>query len=250
MVCILEHEIVYDEGNLGAKELTVFKVLDVAPEQDVDSCKLPPATLMPPSRTKRPLTSSREYYLPAFCNEDICGEVWNSPQIKSHKLTKTARFWTASHLQLRGASQPKPHLPVVGWVVDKTRVIHYAKTSKTEKYPLQFQIEIVEDGCSCSVTFWNSMCVKFFKTINVGDRILLKNYRLKRRYLGRSNTVYDLSQAAPVELSLNSRDPAGEVVLLDSVKTGHEVDYRFLSSKAVHLYPARKICDVVGVVSF
>ena len=26
--------------------------------------------------------------------------------------------------------------------------------------------------------------------------------------------------------------------------------FRFLSSKAVHLYPARKICDVVGVVSF
>ncbi|XP_057289806.1 RPA-related protein RADX-like [Hydractinia symbiolongicarpus] len=198
----------------------------------------------------KPLGTSKEYYLPLYNNEDLYGSAWDRLQ-KEIKVTEIgfSDLTTIKALQNK-QSNSKEMLPVFGTVIAKSKLNHYDSKGKC-KYPFNFSIEVEHDNTTCSVTFWNKACLSYFKPIQVGQNIVLKKYRLKRRYASRSNTIFGISKDSGLELSINPSNPEGEVEFSND-KITDIIVYRFLPSSVFgrNLVPVDSIADVTGCISF
>lgn len=160
------------------------------------------------------LLSRRGYYLPLWNNEDYYGNTWkiSKKKMNSYKLESFSK-----HIKLKDIEKHLSSTPAVyGTVVIKSRLTHFAKSESNSKYPYTFSIEIEDDNCTCSVTFWNKACIDYFLSIEIGQVVILRNYKVKKRYGARSNTVYGGSKSLEYELSINANArKKGEVDLLD-----------------------------------
>lgn len=199
-------------------------------------------------KRSKPLSTSREYYLPLYNNEDIYGNLWKtySKQMKIYQNTAFEKL-----LKLDEISTRKKNLPVYGTVITKSKLAHFGKKSDSKnKYPFVFTIEVEGNNKTCSVSFWNKACLQYYNNIRVGQVIVLQNYRVKKPYGTRTNTVYTASDRLHIELSINADNPKGEVDLLDV--TPVYIQYRFLTGSILenNIYTSDFIMDVVGVVTY
>ena len=162
--------------------------------------------------SSKPLVTSRGYYMHFYNNEDCYGLEWKENILKQME-PKIVLSINQLNTQYANKHLSKPFPPVYGTVITKSKLNYFWKQSNSDKRPYLFTIEIESNGVSCNVSFWNTACFSFYKSIKVGQVLILKNYRVKRRYVARSNTVFSFSESAEFELSINPTNPEGEVGL-------------------------------------
>ena len=165
-----------------------------------------------------PLTTSRVYYLPLFNDEDYYGKIWNDTNDSDliYKGSSLPKCITIDDLATYSMTLRKPYPFLLGRVATKSRLTHHGKsTDQNRKCPYIFTIELQDDSGSVAVTFWNSCCFKYFRHLKFDDLILIKKYKIKKRFGERTNTVYNTITAKDIELSVNPDNPRGEVYKVD-----------------------------------
>ena len=202
-----------DETETESKEFLVIKSFTVLEEKGSSISSLDNSFFKTDYVQKNPLISCREYYLPFYNDEDIYGRIWNSYLKQMNTITLDTAITSIQNLSENKSNTQL--LPVTGTVITKSKLTYFGKQTDVKKFSMVFSIEIEHNDWTCSVSFWNRSCLNYFKNIEIGQNIVLKNYRLKCRYGNRSNTVFGLSNDAGIELSINPAKPKGEVHLLD-----------------------------------
>lgn len=102
------------------------------------------------------------------------------------------------------------NVPVIGRVVQRSGLQVHASPSDISGDKLQLYLHIADESSSTVVVIWGSACRLYLHTIQEGDIILLRNYRIKRA------TAFSSAFAeTDLELSLNSKNPIG---ILDIVQ--------------------------------
>jgi len=87
--------------------------------------------------------------------------------------------------------------PILARVVQKSKVMHYAKPSdRTAKYPLRCHLAISDHTERVTVVLWTNMCAYLYPHVELGDLVLIGNYRIK--------PAYPHPHGPPWELTLNA----------------------------------------------
>jgi hypothetical protein len=85
-----------------------------------------------------------------------------------------------------------------GRIRKKTKLFYYGRTDKIEKYPINFSI-LLADGTyknGVQVTFWNKLAYNYYNLINIGDLLVIKDYKIqkhKKSNFGEESLVYEIS---------------------------------------------------------
>ena len=230
LIQVNKYELYFDETDLTVNNKTVIlKEIEIveyrfnnAHPPGKDTC-----LLITEYKRNVPLSTSRQYYLPLYNDEDCYGAIWTThlKEMKTIKKSSLVSCTTIKDLHLNRSLNPQL-LPVIGKVITKSRLSHFGKKTDSQgKYPYIFSMEIEENGWSCSVTFWNKVCLSYFRSIKVGQTVIIKNYRMKNRYGNRTNTVYEGLEAASFEISINTS--RGDVDYID--EKDNFIPYRYYS---------------------
>lgn len=210
-ILVKDFDIHYKDTDLMPEKIMILKNIEVLEFQFSGNTQPNRIKVLKNNRKQLPLTTSRNYYLPFYNNEDFYGTNWK--EVKRHPLKKVARndVKSAINIQDLARSGGTARNPVCGTVIAKSKLKHFGKTNdKKGKYPYTFCMEIEQNGWTCCVSFWNNTCLSYFRRINVGDHVLVRNYRYKKRYTQRTNTVYK-GEDSNVELSINPTNPEGTI---------------------------------------
>lgn len=221
----------YKDTDLTSEQIVILNDIEVLQYLSDGSIKPDALKCIKKCRKSKstPLLTSRNYYLPLYNNEDFYGECWKSREQDPLKTISLKDIKSLKSIQDLAASGGTVKSPVHGTVICKSRLKHFGKTSDTKaKYPFTFSIEIIDDGWTCCVSFWNSACLDYFNRIGIGDHILVRNYRIKKRYSQRSNAVFS-GKDSNIELSINPTNPQGIIESVDE-KSGILVPYRCVYS--------------------
>lgn len=214
LLLVKDFDMNYNDSDMSPEEMIILKDIEVLEFHTSGNIQPDKINLTKKHRNKEtPLTTSRNYYLPLYNNEDFYGSNWKdfTDPLRKVSLKDVKTVITIQDLATSGGTAKNP---VYGTVIAKSKLKHFGKTDdKKGKYPYTFCIEIEHNGWTCCVSFWNNTCLTYFKRISVGDNILVRNYRHKKRYSQRSNTVYK-GQDANAELSINPANPEGIIECL------------------------------------
>lgn len=87
--------------------------------------------------------------------------------------------------------------PFIARVVQKSKVIHYAKVSDSNaKYPMRCQLVVRDRTGSATVVLWTNMCAYYYPHLEIGDLVLIGKYKIK--------PAYPHPHGPPWELALNA----------------------------------------------
>ena len=112
---------------------------------------------------------------------------------------------------------------VIGRVLNKSNIIHFAKPSDqyASPYPFQFYVELSDGTQSVPVVFWNGNCLQWYSKVNVGDVLLLSRFTVKEVSDSKAKTHNRLAQlrhptqSKQVDINLNcDRSPLAVVHVL------------------------------------
>lgn len=175
---------------------------------------------------ERPLFSCRKYYISHWSSVDP-PVGWVSPLLQGTVPTTDDLLGNLVPLSDAvdgvSASTVTFYGSVIGRVLSKSNIIHFAKPSDqyASPYPFQFYVELSDDTCSVPVVFWNANCLEWYSKVSIGDVLLLSRFTLKEVSDHKARTYNRLVQLRPptqskqVEINLNSdRQPLADVRLL------------------------------------
>lgn len=162
-----------------------------------------------------PLGSYRGYYLPLWNDQDPFGSIWNrNPDLQLKK--RIDKIITIAELDMFWQTISRPYPVLVARVVAKSRLNHYGKSSDNKaKFPYQALLDIEDRTATASVCLWNSCCPLLYRSLHMGDVVIIANYGVSRKLSQRSKTVYGGSISTQIEVSINSSNPKGEVYKLE-----------------------------------
>ena len=171
----------------------------------------------------RPLFSHRRYYCSMWSSMDPPVE-WVPVYPDSTHPTTAGLMLKHTPLSevVRGVSSTASvcYSSVVGRVLTKSSVIHYAKPTDqyTSPYPFQFYVELCDGTQSVPAVFWNGNCLKWYREVNVGDVLTLSRFTVRDVQDAKASTYNRLTQLRhqsdvhQVELNLNcDRAPLAEI---------------------------------------
>ena len=171
----------------------------------------------------RPLFSHRRYYCTMWSSMDPPMEY--IPAYPDSTLPTTADLMlkhTPLSEVVRGVSSTASvcYSSVVGRVLTKSGVIHYAKPTDqySSPYPFQFYVELCDGTRSVPAVFWNGNCLKWYREVHVGDVLAVSRFTVRDVQDARASTYNRLTQlrhssdSHQVELNLNcDRSPLAEI---------------------------------------
>ena len=114
----------------------------------------------------------------------------------------------------------------MGRVHKKSKIIHYCKREAGHQFPVFFSFLLVDDtppsikkskqkstpsvrtNVGIPVMCWNRLCLQLYHSVEVGDILVIKNYRLRKCYEA-NNKMYNSIDGNTYnrEISLNSSAP-------------------------------------------
>ena len=227
VIKVTDYDVQCDETKMANESFVILKDFEVVEFQNTGSISLDKISYQMKSPKKDlPIITARSYYVPLYNDADYYGDQWRKVPLPITNLSAQDQS-TILTIQQLSTSNPGTYLnkPSHGTVITKSRLTHFAKADDTKsKFPYSFTVEIEHGGLTCCVSFWNTACSRYFTNINVGDNILIRNYRVKKRFGTRSNTVY-FGRDSNMELSINPYNPKGEIELLQDEPSS--VPYRY-----------------------
>lgn len=75
-------------------------------------------------------------------------------------------------------------VPIIGKIKEKYGIDVYNSNPKSfhSKFPVKFKFVIGDDRGHIVVVVWNSAVLNYFRHLEVGDLVLIRNYRVKYAY--------------------------------------------------------------------
>ncbi|XP_033735502.1 RPA-related protein RADX-like [Pecten maximus] len=257
----------YDETNLSGSSITVVDTIKIEPKPCL--LFLPPdmsnLSWCPNCGTKEsndlPLTSSRGYYLDLWSSIEMTGPQWKLPstdqESKSvgtvteqdiYKVKEIAKKWT----DLKTIS---PYMIVR--VVGKCRLLHYAKPSKSEKWPFQAHFSVCDKTGVCNMVLWNALCKDYYQRLQEGSVILIRRFTVKKSYYssGREIQAPRNLEYYDIDINMNPHHPQSEIHILSLSAVPKNIrlpdlEYNFVTRQQLGSMPDNYICDIVGCVTY
>ncbi|XP_069042628.1 RPA-related protein RADX isoform X2 [Lepisosteus oculatus] len=204
-----------------------------------------------------PLRARRCCYLPLWNNVGLRGEVWSkappsdSDDTPPPSWTRDLQPVALSKLRrafFRGA-RPRPGALVVR-VLRKSHLFHYGRPDKNCECPYQATLEVADATAQAAVVLWNSLCLDWYRSLEPGLVLRLRNYRVKESYSSRTGN----SAEQGIEISLNSRNPAAAITVIPEEEQQRRwklpaLTFNFLNSELAGCQGDQR-CDVIGLVTF
>ncbi|XP_067842319.1 RPA-related protein RADX-like [Heptranchias perlo] len=206
----------------------------------------------------RPLLSCKKYYLPLWEESDYYGEEWTEQACsQEHVNMEGLRIITLNELELSWRGRLKL-APLLVRIMYKSRLRHYGKAGKNIDWPYQAYFEVGDCSGMMSVVLWNSLCPRFFRSLEVGTVILIQQYVVKDAYRMRTQPVSyypDLKIFKEIDISLNPQKPAADIKIIPPKQVKPEwrlpdIKYRFITRDKLDTVPDTYVCDVIGLVTF
>ncbi|KAM3910631.1 RPA-related protein RADX [Leptodactylus fuscus] len=204
-----------------------------------------------------PLCGDRKHYLPLWNNEDPYGDLWRSRGQGQDGSVAVSKVCSLQKLEMTGLSKIALP-PLLVRVMHKSRLRYFGKAEKTTDYPYQAYFEVADHSGMMSLVLWNSLCLEWYNTLQVGHVVVLHQYAVKKSYMRRTLPTPGNSQVKrlpTLEISLNARDPPPKITILSESNVKPEwnlpaVKYQFVTRLEFNGLPHNRICDVIGLVTY
>ncbi|XP_069747168.1 RPA-related protein RADX-like isoform X5 [Narcine bancroftii] len=231
------------------------RVLD---EVEVLEARSPPPLLRTARLLPCPLLRPSSHYMPLWEESDYYGEEWiGQTSSQEQSLLEGLRTITLKELVFayRGGLKLAPLLVRIMY---KSKLRHYGKTAKNIDWPYLAHFEVGDSSGMTSMVLWNSLCPRFFRSLEVGTVIFVQQYAVKDAYQKRTQpfSYYpDLTIYNEIEISLNASNPGVCIKVIPRKQVKHEwelpdVKYQFITRDRLDTVPDGYICDVIGLVTF
>nr|XP_032834044.1 LOW QUALITY PROTEIN: RPA-related protein RADX [Petromyzon marinus] len=204
----------------------------------------------------KPLGAARDYYLPLWNGEDYYGRRWEEATAEDVpvRLARRATVRSLEEVAAAGARGP----PLVVRLLHKSRLLHFGRVDRRRPWPYRVYLEVCDGTGVMPAVLWNELCPEWFRCLQPGQALVLRDYTLKGAFAGRTwPDVYDvgLPTFKTLEINLNSRHPAADIRVVhprhvDPAWHLPEGRYRFTRRRDLGSLPADRACDVVGLVSY
>ncbi|XP_072434370.1 RPA-related protein RADX-like [Chiloscyllium punctatum] len=206
----------------------------------------------------RPSHCHAKYYLPLWEDSDYYGEEWIM-QTHSQEFVnlEDEQIITLKELQLNWRGRLKL-APLLVRVIYKSRLRHYGTAGKNIDWPYQAYFEVADCSGMMSMVLWNSLCPRFFRSLEVGTVIFIQQYIVKDAFQMRTRPVSyypDLKTYKEIDISLNPQKPAADIKIIPAKQVKPEwrlpnIKYRFITRDILDTLPDAYVCDVIGLVTF
>ncbi|MEE6496857.1 hypothetical protein FKM82_002508 [Ascaphus truei] len=148
--------------------------------------------------------------------------------------------------------------PLLVRIMHKSRLRYFGKPEKKIAMPYQAYFEVADHSGMMSLVLWNSLCPEWFRTLRVGNVLLLQQYAVKTSYPNRTLPTPGDSQVKrlpSLEISLNARDPPSTFNIIPEKLVKPEwrlpdVKYQFITRLELNKLPHNRVCDVIGLVTY
>ncbi|XP_027894505.1 RPA-related protein RADX isoform X3 [Xiphophorus couchianus] len=181
-----------------------------------------------PAGALLPLRASRSVFLPLWNNVDYSGEEWTEapptdsleeeedeeeeeegrqPSVTVSELRE--RFLSSHRGVSRGAIQ---HQLIVR-IINKSHLMYYGRTDRNCECPYKAVLQACDRTGSVCVVLWNSVCVSWYRRLELGDIISLRRFRVKQHYQ---------AEVDDIEISVNSRNPAAQLCVVSESSVSPE----------------------------
>src|SRR3989338_5532127 len=158
------------------------------------------------SETK-PLLGDRAHYLNFFCDDCIVSdkmhphdisfishftdprplEIINNPKYPSIRDVCRSFLKKTKNQSSRGGA-------VVGRIISMSRIQHWPKIGdKRVPWPISFQFQIADDSDKIDVVVWGPACCSFHQSIEVGDIVVIANYRIRQSFPDSSGLEFSIN---------------------------------------------------------
>lgn len=193
LVIIKQYKKWYDETKPGSGKDPILVIFELASLSEIEfELNSSPGSMKTLNKTniQKPLIGDRGYYISLynddcfdmhdsniFCNKLPIIEKSNYQEIQEDIITfneiRENFFTTPSQIYTE---------PIIGRVIQKTSLNHYAKIEDNHNpFPLNFQIQIVNENEILTVTIWNRLACYYFNCINIGMLILIQNFKVQKK---------------------------------------------------------------------
>ncbi|XP_060561130.1 RPA-related protein RADX-like [Ruditapes philippinarum] len=206
-----------------------------------------------------PMTSSRGYFTSVWSTMEMYGPIWKTTVPAVTKLcdTKIQDIYSIKDLAKKWSTVKIANPVLMVKVLLKSRMIHYAKPGKNDKWPFQAHLLIGDKTGACTAVLWNAMCPRFYFSIKEGTVLLLKKFTVKKSFQSQPRFKPRLqnTQFFDIDINLNSHHPESEVRVFDNASIPDEIElpplqYNFITRKQAGCLPNNFICDIAGIVSY
>uniref|UniRef100_UPI00398F6C53 RPA-related protein RADX-like isoform X3 n=1 Tax=Pristiophorus japonicus TaxID=55135 RepID=UPI00398F6C53 len=206
----------------------------------------------------RPLLSCAKYYLPLWEDSDYYGEEWRVPACSQQRVNiEGLRIITLEELGLTWRGRLKL-APLLVRIMYKSRLRHYGKAGMNIDWPFQAYFEVGDCSGMMSMVLWNSLCPRFFRSLEVGTVIFIQQYVVKDAYRMRTQPVSyypEVKIYKEIDISLNPCKPAADIKIIPPTQVKPEwrlpnIKYNFITRDLLDIVPDTYVCDVIGLVTF
>jgi len=144
-------------------------------------------------------------------------------QLSKEKAEKSGKHFEQKDSKDKGFSLEKP---IVGLVIGRSALLHFAKPGKSGGLPLRFYFDIADKTGHYRVTCWHRVCLSAFTQVRVGNYVLLRNVRAKR--LG-GKAAPKAGEEATFEFAIDHIEKQG----VYDISGGDEVTARLLGNELI-----------------
>ncbi|XP_078077566.1 RPA-related protein RADX-like [Mustelus asterias] len=148
--------------------------------------------------------------------------------------------------------------PLLVRIMYKSRLRHYGRAGKNIDWPYQAYFEVGDCSGMMSMVLWNSLCPRFFRSLEVGTVIFIQKYVVKDAFQMRTQPVSyhpNLKIYKEIDISLNPWKPEADIKIIPPKQVKLEwrlpdIKYRFITRNLLDTVPDTYVCDVIGLVTF
>ncbi|KAK6487651.1 RPA-related protein RADX isoform X1 [Huso huso] len=204
-----------------------------------------------------PLKARRSYYLPLWNCEDYFGDVWKNeaPTAESESDTDEQGYHSSAGEDGLHCQVDRTLAALIVRVMKKSRLRHYGKVEQNSECPYQAEFQVADRSCTASLVLWNLLCLEWYRCLDPGVVLKIRNYRMKETYSSRIGRGSENQDQIQIEISLNSRNPTAIISIIpeSAVLRGWRLPslhFNFLTRAELNSSPNGTTCDVIGFVKF
>ncbi|XP_041054633.1 RPA-related protein RADX-like [Carcharodon carcharias] len=218
----------------------------------------PPTVCVAVLPVPRPLLCCTKYYLPLWEESDYYGEEWIE-ETCSQELVNLEGLRIITLKELENTWRGRLKLaPLLVRIMYKSRLRHYGRAGKNVDWPYQAYFEVGDCSGMMSMVLWNSLCPRFFRSLEVGTVIFIQQYVVKDAFRMRTHPVLyypNLKIYKEQDISLNPWKSAAAIKIIPPKQVQAEwrlpdITYRFITRYLLDTVPDTYVCDVIGLVTF